>query len=311
MKNIKLAGLLLVLVAVGFSCNDDDDLMNVVPVAEAGPNQTITLPTNTATLTGTGSDADGNVVAYLWSQVSGPAPTIITNPGNPSTTVKFSISGTYVFQLMVTDNGGATGVDTTKVTVNQGSTQTLTLQPASNPNDVKLQILNGTTDQTHNNAPDLVLTQWTNGGQPVTVRSLLKFDLSTIPQSATIVSANLYLYSHPAPLLNGTGNEANWGANNSFTVQRAATDWSPASITWFNQPSGSASGQVTVPHTASSFLDLNLDVTAMVSSMVNNNTNYGFLMKLQNEVPLTSRIFVSSHNTTHTTKYPKLVVVYQ
>jgi hypothetical protein len=310
MKSIKLASLFLALVIFGAACNDDDDLMNVVPVAEAGPNQTITLPTNTATLAGTGSDADGNVVAYLWSQVSGPAPSVITNPGNPTTTVKFSISGTYVFQLMVTDNGGATGVDTTKVTVNQGSTQTLTLQPASNPNDMKLQILNGA-DQSHSNAPDLVLAQWTNGGQPVTVRSLLKFDLSTIPQTATIVSANLYLYSHPAPLLNGNGTDANWGTNNAFFVQRASANWTPGTTTWANQPAGAAAGQLLVPHTASSFLDVNLDVTAMVTAMVNGNANYGFVMKLQNEVALTSRIFVSSHNTTHTAKHPKLVVVYQ
>ena len=49
----------------------------------------------------------------------------------------------------------------------------------------------------------------------------------------------------------------------------------------------------------------------MVSTMVSNNANYGFLMKLQNEVAYTSRIFTSSRDNTHTDKYPKLVVVYK
>jgi hypothetical protein len=310
MKNFKLYSLLLLVTGFVSCCHDDDDLMNVVPVADAGLNQTITLPTHTATLTGTGTDADGDVVAYLWSQVSGPAPSVITNPGNPSTSVTFTVAGTYVFQLMVTDDGGATGVDTASVTVNQGAAQTVSLQPANNPNDLVLMIFNGT-DQSGVGTHDIPLATWTNGGLPLTIRSLLKFDLSGIPQSATIVSATLYLYSYPAPLLNGNFTDANFGTNNSMTVQRAASNWSPSTVTWFNQPAGASQGQVSVPHTASSSLDLNLDVTTMVSSMVNNNANYGFLMKLQNEVTYTSRIFVSSWSTTYAAKRPKLVIVYE
>lgn len=49
----------------------------------------------------------------------------------------------------------------------------------------------------------------------------------------------------------------------------------------------------------------------MLQSMVNGNANYGFFLKLLNEVTYNSRIFVASHNSTYTTKYPKLVIVYQ
>lgn len=282
---------------------------NNVPVANAGLDQTITLPTNSVTLTGAGADADGQVVAYLWSQIAGPSATVIVNPGSTNTLVNGFVQGIYFFQLMVTDNKGATGVDTAKVTVNQAPETTLTLQPANNPNDYKLELLNGV-NNSHNGAPDIVLAAWTNGGNPASVRSLLKFDLSAIPQSATIISANLYLYSYPPPLLNGNGTEANFGTNNSYTVERAVTDWSPASITWFNQPAGASQGQLIVPHTASSFLDINLDVTTIVGAMVNNNTNFGFLMKLLNETIYTSRIFASS-NYSDASKRPKLVVVYR
>ena len=303
---ISLTALALVLTA----CSRDTDITNVVPVANAGPSQTVTLPFSSITLTGTGSDQDGQVVAFLWSQVSGPGSTVITNPGSASTTVTGFVAGNYVFQLMVTDNDGATGVDTVSIKVNPNPQVTLTLQPANNPNDFVLGLVAGA-NQSSNSWIDIPVSSWTTGGQPVTLRSLLKFDLSTIPQSATIVSANLYLYSYPAPIPDGNFTDANFGSNNTLLIQRVTTNWSPATTTWANQPAGTTTNQIIVPHTASSMLDLNVDVTGLVTTMVNTNANYGFLMQLQNEVTYTSRIFVSSHNTVHTTKYPKLVVVYR
>lgn len=42
------------------------------PVANAGPNKFIQLPASSVTLTGTGTDADGTVTSYNWTQASGP-----------------------------------------------------------------------------------------------------------------------------------------------------------------------------------------------------------------------------------------------
>jgi hypothetical protein len=105
--------------------------------------------------------------------------------------------------------------------------------------------------------------------------------------------------------------DANYGANNTLLVQRITANWLPSTIPWANQPASTATNQVIAASTTQSQLDLNLDVKNMVSSMVSGNANYGFMLKLQNEVAYTSRIFVSSYNTTHATKHPKLVVVYQ
>lgn len=67
---------------------------NLPPTANAGPNQTITLPTSTVTLAGSGTDPDaGTVVAYLWTQISGPTAGTITNPTSAGTTVTGMISG--------------------------------------------------------------------------------------------------------------------------------------------------------------------------------------------------------------------------
>lgn len=43
---------------------------NVAPTANAGTDQSITLPT-TVSLSGTGTDTDGSVSTYSWSQTSG------------------------------------------------------------------------------------------------------------------------------------------------------------------------------------------------------------------------------------------------
>ncbi|UZR97142.1 PKD domain-containing protein [Chondrinema litorale] len=91
---------------------------NQSPVADAGVDQTITLPTSSVTLNGSGSDPDGESVTYNWSQLSGPntasfSSTTIVNP-----TVSGLIEGSYQFQLAVTDQSAAITYDTLAVTVN-------------------------------------------------------------------------------------------------------------------------------------------------------------------------------------------------
>ncbi|MCO6498119.1 MAG: right-handed parallel beta-helix repeat-containing protein, partial [Chitinophagaceae bacterium] len=91
---------------------------NKAPTANAGQNQTITLPINTVTLNGSGTDEDGTITAYEWTKVSGPNSYTIVSPASATTEVKDLTEGSYTFQLKVTDNKGATGTATVKVTVN-------------------------------------------------------------------------------------------------------------------------------------------------------------------------------------------------
>jgi ribosomal protein L14 len=92
---------------------------NVPPVANAGADQIITLPTSSITLNGTASsDADGSISSFAWSMVSGPPLFSIGNPNAATTPVTNLMQGTYLFRLVVTDNSGATDEDTIMVTVN-------------------------------------------------------------------------------------------------------------------------------------------------------------------------------------------------
>ena len=83
---------------------------SITPVANAGSNQTITLPTSSVTLNGSGSS--GSISSYAWTQVSGPNTSTIATPNAISTSVTGLIQGSYIFQLSV--NGG---VSTSQVTI--------------------------------------------------------------------------------------------------------------------------------------------------------------------------------------------------
>ncbi len=91
---------------------------NQLPTANAGNNIVITLPANSTTLNGSGTDPDGTIATYAWSRVSGPTTYTFGTAGAATTTLTGLVQGTYVFRLTVTDNNGATATDDVSVTVN-------------------------------------------------------------------------------------------------------------------------------------------------------------------------------------------------
>lgn len=94
-----------------------DSPPNVPPVVNAGNSITITLPANSAHLSGSAADVDGTIASYGWAQVSGPSQAAIGNPANTQTTVANLSEGIYVFRLTATDDDGDTGSSTVTVTV--------------------------------------------------------------------------------------------------------------------------------------------------------------------------------------------------
>ena len=91
---------------------------NQTPVAKAGSDKTITLPTNKVTLNGgSSSDSDGSIASYKWTKLSGPSTYAFSASGSKSTEVKNLVKGTYTFQLTIKDNDGASDTDDVKVTV--------------------------------------------------------------------------------------------------------------------------------------------------------------------------------------------------
>lgn len=91
---------------------------NQSPLANAGADQIIVLPTNSVTLTGSGTDSDGSIASYAWTKVSGPAGGSISSATAATTAITGLIQGIYIFELRVTDNNNASATDLVQVTVN-------------------------------------------------------------------------------------------------------------------------------------------------------------------------------------------------
>ncbi len=122
------------------SCEGCATKNNKPPTAIAGPDQVITLPTDSVSLDGSASsDPDGTISGYLWTKISGPVSFTILNSSNAITIAKNLVTGVYQFELKVTDNGGLSAKDTMRVIVdavittnhppiaNAGADQTITL----------------------------------------------------------------------------------------------------------------------------------------------------------------------------------------
>ena len=90
---------------------------NRPPVANAGSDQTITLPTNSTTLDGSGSrDADGYIASYSWAKISGPS-VLFNNVNTQTLQLHNLVAGNYVFELKVSDAGGLFSKDSVIITV--------------------------------------------------------------------------------------------------------------------------------------------------------------------------------------------------
>lgn len=296
----------IVLTFIG--CKKDDPVnFPKPPKADGGTDQTISLPSNSFSLTGSATTSNGYIKGYLWSLISGPNVPSINSPSSKVTTVSNYIAGTYLFQFSVTDNAGLSDADTVKVIVTQAPIQTLTLQPTNNEDERHL--FGGSSIDQSNYAPELDAGAWTSSGQPVYIRGLVKFDLSSIPSNASILTAKLTLYSNPTPL-NGNLVDANSGTDNSMYIRRVSSSWVSATTFWSNQPTSTTTDQISIPHTNQKTLDLvDVDVKNLVISMKEQG-NYGFMIRLQNEVSPNTRIFCSSRYS-NASKHPKLVITYQ
>jgi dipeptidyl aminopeptidase/acylaminoacyl peptidase len=91
---------------------------NRPPVANAGADQVITLPSNSVNLDGSAStDPNNNITSYAWTKISGPSSFTIANANAAQTQVTNLIEGVYEFELKVTDAKGLFDKDIMQVTV--------------------------------------------------------------------------------------------------------------------------------------------------------------------------------------------------
>ncbi|HSB91663.1 MAG TPA: PKD domain-containing protein [Flavitalea sp.] len=91
---------------------------NTKPVANAGRDQSVTLPVEHVSLEGSKSyDPDGSIDTYQWTQVSGPKELIVNRNDIDNPVLTGMIPGDYIFRLLVTDDRGMSSADDVKLKV--------------------------------------------------------------------------------------------------------------------------------------------------------------------------------------------------
>lgn len=102
-------------------------------------------------------------------------------------------------------------------------------------------------------------------------RSLIKFDLASLPANQTITTATLRIYL-----------VTSWDFPNTYrtiTTYRVTSNWAENSITWNNAPGyGTPYGSKSIAHSAWGWYEF--DVTNLVKSWVNGTyPNYGIMLR--------------------------------
>lgn len=186
---------------------------------------------------------------------------------------------------------------------------TIVLRPGSElGKDAYLRDL--TPDCNYGTHPDFLATAWTFYGTPVTVRGIIDFDLSSIPENATIMYAHLSLYSYFSPINNG-GHSTLSGSNEAL-LKRVTESWNESTVTWNTQPSTTSQNEVILPPSTNTIQHYpDIDVTYLVQDMVDDPINsHGFFFKLVTEEYYRRMLFASSDNS-DTALHPKLTICYR
>jgi hypothetical protein len=110
-------------------------------VASVGSDRVIQLPKKSIVLPGSGTDPDGTIVSYLWTQLSGPSEATMVDVTSAQAVAGDMVAGDYQFQLTVTDDQGATGSKVLYVTVNS---MTTSYRMSNQQSDSEMAVTSGT-----------------------------------------------------------------------------------------------------------------------------------------------------------------------
>ena len=189
------AALLCALAGILAGCGSSGgETPNAPPVSSAGPDQTVEEQ-NVVTLSGSGQDSDGSVQSFLWTQLSGSTVTL-TDAATATATFTappLSAPETLSFQLRVTDNSNASGVDTVQVIVNP--VVGLNNPPVANPgaDQTVAELSNVILSGTASTDPDgsIQAYQWQQQSGPAVVLSNADTDTATFSAPDVVGSADL------------------------------------------------------------------------------------------------------------------------
>ncbi len=170
---------------------------------------------------------------------------------------------------------------------------------------------------TGGNGTEIQIATWTfnsGGCNEGTIRSVIRFrKLNTLPDSAVISKATLYLYGIPNglnPPGNSTYPNSPYPNSNESWVRRITSGWAENTISWSTKPTATPINQAVLPVTTQQWnQNATVDVTNLVKDIIASGSNEGFELLLQKEEVHRSQYYATS-DYPDSTKWPELTVEY-
>lgn len=153
--------------------------------------------------------------------------------------------------------------------------------------------------------PYLRIEAWTanSAGSPEhDSRSLIDFPELYEIESCDVVQATLVLYANP----NITFANGGQAETNDVDIFRIVEPWEELEVTWLTQPGFDETIKAEIPQN-NNYDSIEVDVTELVTNMIEIDNSFGFLLKQKNEDPYGSMDFASSQYP-DPTKAPKLIL---
>ncbi|MFK8007056.1 MAG: DNRLRE domain-containing protein [Saprospiraceae bacterium] len=153
--------------------------------------------------------------------------------------------------------------------------------------------------------PYLRIEAWTansNGSPEHDSRSLIDFPELHEIESCDVLQATLVLYANP----NITFANGGQAETNDVDIFRITEPWEELEVTWLTQPDFDENLKAEIPQN-NNYDSIVVDVTELVTKMIEIENSFGFFLKQKNENPYGSMDFASSQYS-DSTKAPKLIL---
>ena len=188
-----------------------------------------------------------------------------------------------------------------------GPSDCITIVPnAATGKDALIELRNSTVNSNFGNNVDFATWSWTLSGEPTITRSLIEFQLPTLPQGAIMTSAKLSLKCNTTSSIS----QLHSGANAAI-LKRVTGTWNESTVTWNNQPVATNNNQVFLNSSTSNTQDYNdIEIIGLVNdAKAANQSVIGLSLSLLDENDYRSLIFASSDHV-DASKRPSLKICF-
>lgn len=167
-----------------------------------------------------------------------------------------------------------------------------------------------TGDSTRTSIQAFTWTDNSHGVSQYNGRTLLWYDVSSIPANSVITNAYIYFYAN----LNagdGVAGQPTYGTDNAGLLQKVISKWQYGQTDFNHQPAVTAVAQKTLLQSTSTAQNYTVPITDFVQSWVNKpDSNFGMLLRMRTENnPYNSLLFTSASAPTNLQS--KIVICYK